>query len=171
MADPEDRTLAEDFASPVEVQPGQDSANPPGWSWRRIGASQPNKANFHVSHNDVSRVMVDVLRPSDSPPDSQFRITKDIPIIIIDSLDNYWAGESRYRLPLRGLRVPVEADTKEEAKRALAADLAAQFRLLLLLLSSHQDSMAPQLKENLALLSTYLDSRPRPQEGDSGSGA
>ena len=166
MADPEDRTLAEDYSSPVEVQPGQDSATPPDWSWRRIGTSQPNSATFHVSHSDVGRVMVDVLRPSDSPPDSQFRITKDIPIIIIDSLDKYWAGESRHRLPLRGLRVPVEADTKEEAKRALAADLAAQFRLLLLLLSSHEGKMAPQLKENLALLSTYLDSQPSPQEDD-----
>ncbi|MCZ6615554.1 MAG: hypothetical protein O6920_07235 [Chloroflexi bacterium] len=163
MADPEDRTLAEDYASPVEVQPGQDSANPPGWNWRRIGTSQPNSATFHVGHSDVGRVMVDVLTPTDSPPESQFRITRDIPIIIIDSLDKFWAGESRNRLPLRGLRVPVEADTKEEAKQALAADLAAQFRLLLLLLSSHQDSMAPQLKENLALLSTYLDSRPSPQ--------
>ncbi len=170
MADHEDRTLAEDYASPVEVQPGQDSATPPDWSWRLIGTSQPNSATFHVSHSDVGRVMVDVLRPSDSPPDSPFRITKDIPIIIIDSVDKYWAGESRHRLPLRGLRVPVEADTIEEAKRALAADLAAQFRLLLLLLSSHQDRIAPQLKENLVLLSMYLDSRPSPQDGDAKSG-
>ncbi len=170
MTDHEDRALAEDYASPVEVQPGQDSATPPDWSWRRIGTSQPNSATFHVSHSDVGRVMVDVLRPSDSPPDSQFRITKDIPIIILDSVDKYWAGESRHRLPLRGLRVPVEADTIEEAKRALAADLAAQFRLLLLLLSSHENSIAPPLKENLVLLSTYLASRPSPQDGDAETG-
>ena len=61
--------------------------------------------------------------------------------------------------PLSGLRVPVEHDTKNGAKRALAADLAAQLRLLLLLSTSYQQNMAPQLKENLALLSQYLEPR------------
>ena len=159
MAEAEGRILAEDFACPVNVQPGMDYATPPAWSWRRIGSSQPSKASFHVNHHDISRVIVDVLRPSDSPPDAPFVMTEEIPIIIIDSLDKYWAGESRSGLPLHGLRVPVEADTQEEAKRALAADLAAQFRLLLLLSSSGEGRLAPQLKENLASLSRYLAPR------------
>ena len=100
--------------------------------------------------------MVDVLRPSDSPPEAPFVIVKDIPIIIIDSVDKYWAGESRAQLPLHGLRVPVEHDTKKGAKRALAADLAAQLRLLILLSTSYQKTMAPQLKANLVLLSKYM---------------
>ena len=156
---PADRPLAEDLAVPVPVQPGVDRASPPGWDWRRIGAGQPTKAVMHLTHSDVTRVLIDVLRPSDSPPEAPFRIVQDIPIIIIDSLDKYWASESRTRLPLSGLRVPVEHETKDGAKRALAADLAAQLRLLLLLSTSYQQNMAPQLKENLALLSRYLEPR------------
>ena len=108
--------------------------------------------------------MVDVLRPSDSPPEAPFAIVKDIPIIIMDSLDKYWAAESRAQLPLSGLRVPVEHDTKKGAKRALAADLAAQLRLLLLLSSSYQENMAPQLKANLVLLSKYMAQRSPPKD-------
>ena len=161
---PEDQPLAEDFSIPVNVQPGVDHATPSDWEWRQIGTSQPNKATFHLSHSDVSQVMVDVLRPSDSPPEAPFAIAKDIPIIIMDSLDKYWAGESRHRLPLRGLRVPVEHETKKGAKRALAADLAAQLRLLFLLSTSYQQEMAPQLKANLALLLNYMSPRSSPKD-------
>ena len=162
--EPDDRPLAEDFSIPVTVEPGVDHATPPDWSWRNIGTSQPNKATFHLSHSDVGQVMVDVLRPSDSPPEAPFAIAKDIPIIIMDSLDKYWAGESRKQVPLHGLRVPVEHDTKEGAKRALAADLAAQLRLLILLSGSYQQDMAPQLKANLALLSNYMAPRSSPKD-------
>ncbi len=157
----------EDFAIPVEVQPGTDEATPQGWDWGLVGTSQPNKATFHMNHHDVSRVLVDVLRPSDSPADSPFVISRDIPIVIIDSLDKYWAGESRAKLPLHGLRVPVEADTIQDVKKALAADLAAQFRLLLLLSSSRQGNIAPQLKANLGYLMQYMASRPKTQDEDS----
>ena len=75
----EDRPLAEDFAVPVPVQPGVDQAAPPGWDWRRIGASQPSKATMQLTHSDVTRVIIDVLRPSDSPPEAPFRIVRDIP--------------------------------------------------------------------------------------------
>ena len=165
--EPEGRLLADDYAIPVTIQPGVDHATPPDWSWRLIGTSQPNKAIFHLTHSDVGRVIVDMLRPPDSPPDAPFAIAKDIPIIILDSLDKYWAGESRTRLPLHGLRVPVEHDTKKGAKRALAADLAAQLRLLLLLSTSYQQEMAPQLRANLALLSEYMT--PRSSTKDEGT--
>ena len=157
----------EDFATPVAVQPGTDEATPQDWNWGLVGTSQPNKATFHTNHHDVSRVLVDVLRPSDSPADSPFVISRDIPIVIIDSLDQYWAGESRARLPLQGLRVPVAADTIEDAKKALAADLAAQFRLLLLLSSSRQGNIAPQLKANLSYLMQYMDSQTKTRDEDS----
>ena len=156
MTESEDRTLAEDLACPVEVEPGVDYATPEDWTWRNVGTSQPNAATFHVSHSDVGRVTVDVLRPSDSPPGGQFVVAKDIPIIIMDSLDKYWAGESRTRLPLHGVRVPVEGDTVEGSKRALAADLAAQLRLLMLLSSSRDGGIAPQLKENFNYLASVL---------------
>ena len=146
--EPEDRTLAEDLALPVQIEPGVDQSTPEDWTWRLVGSSLPNKANFHLSHSDVSKVMVDVLRPSDSPPDGQFKLVKDIPIILMDSLDKYWAAESRTQLPLNGIRVPVEGETVAEAKRALAADMAAQLRLLMLLASS-RNQLAPELQQNL----------------------
>ena len=154
-----DRALAEDDACPVDVEPGMDTATPEGWDWRLIGTSQPNRATFHVNHSDVSQVKVDILSPADSPPDAPFVVTNDIPIIIIDTLDQFWAGESRTKLPLQGLRVPVSADTEREAKQKLAADLAAQLRLLLLLSSSRQGNIAPELKANLLYLSSVLATR------------
>ena len=157
--DPEDRVLAEDLACPVEIQPGKDYATPTGWEWRRVGTSQPNSATFHVSHSDVGRVLVDVLTPDDSPEEAPFAVSQDIPIIIMDSLDKYWAGESRTKLPLEGIRVPVADDTKKGSKRALAADLAAQLRLLLLLSSSRKGNLAPQLKANLEYLGSVLTVR------------
>ena len=157
MPEPVDRTIAEDLASPVDIQPGKDEATPPDWTWRRISSSLPNAATFNLSHSDVSRVIIDVLRASDSPPEAPFVISKDIPIIIIDSLDKYWAGEAKQTLPLNGIRVPVEHDTIEGAKRALAADLAAQMRLLLLLSSSAREGrLAPQLRQNMEMLSQFL---------------
>jgi hypothetical protein len=156
LTEPQDRKLAEDLACPVDVEPGVDHATPEDWTWRRVGNSLPNAATFHMSHSDVGRVMVDVLRPSDSPPGGQFVVAKDIPIIIMDSLDKYWAGESRTRLPLHGVRVPVEGETIEESKRALAADLGAQLRLLMLLSSSRDGGIAPQLKENFSYLASVL---------------
>lgn len=151
-----DRVIAEDLGLPVVVQPGVDSATPEDMDWRLVGTSQPNAATFHINHTDVTQVKVSVLRPSDMPEDSQFVLTKEIPIIIIDSLDKFWAGESKEALPLNGLRVPIEGDTEEEAKRNLAGDLAAQFRLLMLLSTTRQGGVAPPLMENLRLYHSIM---------------
>lgn len=160
MPESGDRTIAEDLACPVDIQPGKDESTPPDWTWRRISSSSPNAATFHLTHSDVGRVIIDVVRPSDSPPEAPFVVAKDIPIIIMDSLDKYWAGEAKHSLRLNGIRVPVENDTIEGAKIALAADLAAQMRLLLLLSSSAREGrLAPQLRENLMLLSRFLEPR------------
>ena len=153
---PEDRPIAEDISCPVEIEPGTDAATPADWDWRLVSTSQPNAATFHVSHSEVTKVFVDKLQRSDSAPDASFVISTDIPIIIIDSLDSYWAGECKTKLPLQGLRVPVEGDTVEEAKKNLAKDLAAQLRLLLLLSTSHQGAIAPQLKANLQYYLTVM---------------
>ena len=155
----EDRTLAEDLSLPVVVEPGVDYATPPDWNWRDIDSSQPNSAIFHISHSEITRVLVDTLRPQDCSPDANFVIKDEIPIVVLDSLDKYWAGEAKRRLPLNGVRVPVEADTVAEAKRALADDLGAQFRLLLMLRSSRQHQLAPQLEDNLRMLNDLLEPR------------
>lgn len=156
MAQPEDRPIAEDLALPVVVDPGVDYAVPEDLDWRMVGTSQPNRATFHVSHTDVTQVKIGVLRPADMPREAPFVLIKDIPIIVIDSLDKFWAGESRTVLPLNGLRVPIEGDTEAEARRNLAGDLAAQFRLLLLLSTTRQGQIAPQLVENLRLYQTVM---------------
>ena len=154
----EDRPLAEDLALPVLVEPGVDYATPADWNWRDIDSSQPNAAVFHISHSEITRVLVDTLRPEDCSPDANVVIKDEIPIVILDSLDKYWAGESKQHLPLNGVRVPIEGDTVGEAKRALADDLSAQFRLLLMLRSSaHQ--LAMPLQENLRMLSQLLEPR------------
>ncbi|PKB71702.1 MAG: hypothetical protein BZY87_04330 [SAR202 cluster bacterium Io17-Chloro-G6] len=158
MATPQDdRPLAEDITTPVDIQPGLDRATPEDWTWRSVSTSQPNAAVFHISHSESTRVLVDMLRPSDSAPDANFVLKKEIPIVILDSLDKYWAAESRTQLPLAGIRVPVEGETVAEAKRALAADLAAQLRLLLLLSSSHKGRIAPALLQNLQYLSSCME--------------
>ena len=162
----ENRTLAEDLSLPVVVEPGVDYATPPDWNWRDIDSSQPNSAIFHISHSEITRVLVDTLRPQDSSPDANFVIKDEIPIVVLDSLDKYWAGEAKRRLPLNGVRVPVEADTVAEAKRALADDLGAQFRLLLMLRSSRQHQLAPQLEDNLRMLNDLLEPR---QDREGGS--
>ena len=156
LGNSEDRPIAEDLSCPVDIQPGTDAATPEDWEWRLVSTSQPNAATFHISHSEVTKVMVDRLQPSDSPSGASFVISTDIPIIIIDSLDSYWAGECKTKLPLQGLRVPVEGDTVEEAKKNLAKDLAAQLRLLLLLSTSHQGAIAPQLKANLEYYLTVM---------------
>ena len=153
-----DRPLAEDLSLPVSVEPNAGYAQPGAWQWHITSASQPNAATFHINHSDVTRSFAGTLTAADSPPDAPFVITRDIPIVIIDSLDKYWAGESRRALPLHGLRVPVEGDTVAEAKSKLAADLAAQIRLLLLL-SRGGTELAPQLRENMALLGRFLSPR------------
>jgi hypothetical protein len=158
MPQDEDRPLAEDITTPIKIQPGVDHSTPDAWSWKYISTSQPNAAEFHISHSESTRVLIDVLRPSDSADDANFVLSKEIPIVILDSLDKYWATESKTRLPLAGVRVPVEGDTVAEAKRALAADLGAQLRLLLLLSSSHKGRIAPALLENLKYLSSCMES-------------
>ena len=153
---PDDRPLAEDISMPVKVEPGVDRSVPGDWEWRRVDSSQPNAAVFHISHSEATRVLVDVLRPEDCAPDANFVLSRELPIVVLDSLDKFWAGEAKTHLPLTGIRVPVEADTVAEAKRALADDLAAQLRLLLLLSSSHQRQIAPALLHNLDYLSRFL---------------
>ena len=153
------RPLAEDLSLPVVVEPNGNTADTgPAWAWHVTSASQPNAATFHINHSDVTRSFAGVLTPADTPPDAPFVITQDIPIVIIDSLDKYWAGESRRALPLHGLRVPVEGDTVAEAKSKLASDLAAQIRLLLLL-SRGGTELAPQLQANLAMLGHFFAPR------------
>ena len=157
MPQDEDRTLAEDITTPIKIEPGLDRATPDDWNWKYISTSQPNAAVFHISHSESTRVLIEKLGPEDCADDANFVLNKEIPIVILDSLDKYWAAESRTQMPLSGIRVPVEGDTVAEAKRALAADLGAQLRLLLLLSSSHKGKIAPALLQNLKYLTSCME--------------
>ena len=162
MQQDEDRSLAEDITTPIKIEPGQDYAAPDNWTWKYISTSQPNAAVFHISHSESTRVLIDKIGPDDSPADANFVLKEEIPVIILDSLDKYWATESRTKMPLSGIRVPVEGDTVAEAKTALAADLGAQLRLLLLLSGSHKGKIAPALLENMKYLSSCMEAGPGP---------
>lgn len=166
---PDDRPLAEDLALPVQAEFRVDYATPANWIWRNTSSSQPNAAVFHISHSEAARVLVDVLGPADCSSDSNFVISKEIPIVILDSLDKYWAGESKPHLPLTGVRVPLEGDTVAAAKRALADDLGAQLRLLLLLSSSHRGQIAPALLYNLERLKDCMELAPGSSGGTAAS--
>ena len=72
MPQDEDRTLAEDITTPVEIEPGSDHATPQDWNWRSISSSQPNAAVFHISHSESTRVLIDKLGPADSAADANF---------------------------------------------------------------------------------------------------
>ena len=156
----EERLLAEDDSCPLDVESDVDHASPPGWQWHRVGASQPSRASFHVSHSEATRVLVDVLRPSDAPPDAKYHLSQDLPIVIIDSLDKFWASESRFQLPCSG-------DTAEEAKGVLMADLGGHLRLLSMLAAS-QKRLAPKLQADLAYLVSILVSGPPMQSQEQG---
>ena len=154
----EGQPLGEDVSLPVTVMPNGNTTDLSEWDWGFTSASQPNAAVFHINHSDVTRAFASVLTADDSPPEALFVVSREIPIVIIDSLDKYWAGESRHALPLNGLRVPVEGDTIAEAKSKLAGDLSAQIRLLLLLTAGGTE-LAPQLKANMVMLGRFLSPR------------
>ena len=97
----DDRRLAQHDSIPVRIESEMDQATPADWDWRIIGASQPNAAVFHINHSDVTQVKVDALGPEDSPPDAPFVITGSIPILVIDTLDQYWAGNRAPGCPCR----------------------------------------------------------------------
>ena len=66
MRQDEDRFLAEDVTTPVNIEPGSDYATPSDWTWRSVSSSQPNAAQFHISHSESTRDLIDYLRPSAS---------------------------------------------------------------------------------------------------------
>ena len=53
--------------------------------WRNVSTSQPNAAVFHISHSESTRVLVDLLRPSDSAPDANFVLTGNGGIVEIQA--------------------------------------------------------------------------------------
>lgn len=127
------------------------SSSPGDWAWRRHDVSRPRRATEHLSHSEVQPITIDSLRPGDEPSNSQWTLARDLPIIVADTFDAYWAFEKVLN-KLHGF-----SKTKEEAKADLLSKLGGHLRLLHSLESS---TMAPILRLELEFLRVVLVPRP-----------
>ena len=123
------------------------SSSPDGWHWSRLDASCPRRALEHIAHSEISPVTVERLRSGDAPDGSAWRLVLNIPIIVVDTLDAYWAFE-RVLNKLHSF-----GKTKDEAKADLVAKLGAHLKLLD---SLESPKMAPILKLELEFLRAVL---------------
>ena len=131
-------------------------ALPPGSDWLAHDASRPRRAYDHLSQTEVGPVLVDRLRPSDTPPDSPWKLVREIPVVVSDTFDAYWVFE-RILNKLNGF-----GRSPEEAKGQLVAKLAGHLKLLSRLESP---TMAPMLQLELQFLRAVL----APVEGPGGA--
>ena len=122
-------------------------SSPSGWVWSKLDASRPRRATEHLTHSEVSRVTISRLRPSDAPPGATCSVSRDIPVIAVDTGDGYWAFE-RVMNKLHGY-----AGSEQEAKADLLDKLAAHLNLLSRLESPR---MAPILTLELRFLRSVL---------------
>ena len=128
------------------------ASSPEGWDWGKLDASRPRRATEHVGQSEVSRVAIERLRPSDTPADSQWKLTREIPVIVVDTLDSYWAFERIIN------KLHSFANTNQAAKNELVAKLVGHLQLLS---SLESPKMAPILKLELEFLRAVL----RPIDG------
>jgi hypothetical protein len=101
-------------------------------------------------------VTVQRLRPSDSPPGCQWRLAREIPAIVVDSFDSYWAFETVLN-KLHG-----SGRTAKDAKGELVTRLGGHLKLLS---SLESPQMAPMLRLELEFLRAVL--RPTGSSGPS----
>ena len=134
------------------------AALPSGLDWTAHDASRPRRAYDHLSQTEVGPVLVDRLRPSDTPPDSPWRLTREIPVIVSDTFDAFWVFE-RILDKLHGF-----GRSPEEAKGQLVSKLGGHLKLLSRLESP---AMAPMLQLELQFLRAVL----APAEGTDDAGA
>ena len=123
------------------------SASPGGVEWLAHDTSRPRRAYDHMSQTEVGPVLVDRLRPSDTPADSAWKLVREIPIVVSDTFDAYWVFE-RILNKLNGF-----GRTAEEAKAELVNKLGGHLKLLTRLESP---SMAPMLQLELEFLRAVL---------------
>ena len=123
------------------------ASSPEGWDWGKLDASRPRRATEYVGQSEVSRIAIERLRPSDTPADSKWKLTREIPIIVVDTLDSYWAFERIIN------KLHSFGRTNEEAKSELVGKLAGHLQLLS---SLESPKMAPVLKLELEFLRAVL---------------
>ena len=130
-----------------ELPPITTAASPEEWGWSVLDASRPRRATEHITHGEVSAVFIDRLGPADAPPDSTWTLTRNIPIIVVDTLDSYWAFERSLN------KLHSFGRTREEAKADLLAKLGGHRQLLS---SLESPTMAPILRLELEFLRVAL---------------
>ena len=123
------------------------AASPEGWGWGRLDASRPRRAIEHITHSEVTSVTIDRLGAGGTSPDSRWTLIRDIPIIVVDTLDAYWAFE-RVLNKLQGF-----SRTMEGAKGDLVGKLVGHLQLLI---SLESPQMAPLLRLELEFLRAAL---------------
>ena len=132
------------------------AALPLGPDWLAHDASRPRRAFDHLSQTEVGPVLVDRLRPSDTPPGSPWRLVREIPVVVSDTFDSYWVFE-RILNKLHGY-----GRNPEEAKAQLVGKLGGHLKLLARLESP---SMAPMLQLELQFLRAVLSPVEGPEDG------
>ena len=90
---------------------------------------------------------IDILRAKDALPGSGRRLARDIPIIVVDTGDAYWAFEKVLN------KLHSFGNTAEDAKAELFAKLVGHLRLLS---SLESPAMAPILRLELEYLRIAL---------------
>ena len=135
------------MTSGSQFTPRTTAASPEMWNWSMLDASRPRRATEHITHSEVTPVIVGCLRSFDAASDTHWTLTGDIPIILVDTLDACWAFE-RVLNKLHGF-----SRTAEEAKADLATKLGAHLQLLSSLESSR---MAPILRLELEFLRAVM---------------
>ncbi len=123
------------------------AALPEGWDWSTLDSSRPRRATEHIGQSEISYVAIDRLRPGDTPGGAVWKLAKDIPIIIMDTLDGFWVFERIFN------KLHAFAGAKEEAKADLVARLGAHLKLLS---SLESPQMAPVLRMELEYLKAVL---------------
>ena len=129
------------------MAPFSSAASPEGWSWSLLDAGRPRRAIDHMAHSELTPVIVDPLGPADAPADSSWALTREIPVILVDSLDAYWAFE-RVLNKLNSF-----GKTPEEAKADLVSKLGGHLQLLS---SLESPKMAPVLRLELEFLRAVM---------------
>ena len=136
-----------------EVRPFATSASPEGWSWSKLDAGRPRRALEHIIQSEVSPVFIDCLRPADTTAESKWTLIRDIPVLVVDTLDSYWVFERVLN------KLHSYGRTNEEAKSDLVTKLGGHLQLLS---SLESPKMAPILRLELEFLRAVMRSAEAP---------
>ena len=131
------------MTSGQESPPVFTSASAGGWTWRMLDSSRPRRAIEHISQSEVTAVGIGRLRSDDVPPDLPWALKRDIPVIVVDTLDAFWVFE-RVLNKLHSF-----GRTPELAKADLVGKLAGHLKLIA---SLESPAMAPMLRLELEYL-------------------